>query len=306
MRTFLSAAAVAAAALGLSACGVFYDYDKLRALDPPPGKYQGALTREYTSFALFEEDEMYDHPDAAHFARKAERVAAGEAVAPERLADWRLPEAERPRLANARARLVEVLAAGAPGLEPEAAATALARFDCWVEQQEENWQWDDIAKCRDGFYAALTRLEADLVLPFGGVRGAPRPGLKPTAAMATVPGPNPDSRAFTLFFDFDSDRVAGESLLAIRNVVEAARGGSEVTVVLAGYADRAGPLPYNQGLSLRRAQAVKTALIQAGVPAGAITVTAFGESRPRVVTPDGVRERRNRRVEIVIADSPTL
>nr|MDP9415782.1 flagellar motor protein MotB [Pseudomonadota bacterium] len=35
-----------------------------------------------------------------------------------------------------------------------------------------------------------------------------------------------------------------------------------------------------------------------GVPDGAITTEAFGESRPLVETADGVREPQNRRVEI--------
>jgi outer membrane protein OmpA-like peptidoglycan-associated protein len=53
-------------------------------------------------------------------------------------------------------------------------------------------------------------------------------------------------------------------------------------------------------LSLRRANAVKGALVQNGVPATAISVVGKGESQPLVQTADGVREPQNRRVEIVI------
>ena len=53
-------------------------------------------------------------------------------------------------------------------------------------------------------------------------------------------------------------------------------------------------------LSLRRANAVKDALVRDGVPAQAITVIGRARAscwcRPR----DGVREPQNRRVEIVI------
>ena len=53
-------------------------------------------------------------------------------------------------------------------------------------------------------------------------------------------------------------------------------------------------------LSLRRANAVKDALVREGVPATGIAVIGRGESQPLVQTADGVREPQNRRVEIVI------
>jgi hypothetical protein len=52
-------------------------------------------------------------------------------------------------------------------------------------------------------------------------------------------------------------------------------------------------------LSLRRANAVKDALVRDGVPAQAITVIGKSESQRLVPTGDGVRELQNRRVEIV-------
>jgi outer membrane protein OmpA-like peptidoglycan-associated protein len=52
-------------------------------------------------------------------------------------------------------------------------------------------------------------------------------------------------------------------------------------------------------LSQRRADAVKAELVKLGIPASEITTVAKGESDPLVPTADGVREPRNRRVEIV-------
>ena len=73
-----------------------------------------------------------------------------------------------------------------------------------------------------------------------------------------------------------------------------------------GHADRAGPDPYNRSLSLRRAEIVGQELIELGIDPGRITITAYGESRPRVTTPDGMREPRNRRVEILIGPAAPL
>ncbi len=68
--------------------------------------------------------------------------------------------------------------------------------------------------------------------------------------------------------------------------------------MLGGHADRSGSADYNVGLSQRRADAVKAYLGGRGVPDGAMSTEAFGESRPLVETADGVREPQNRRVEI--------
>jgi outer membrane protein OmpA-like peptidoglycan-associated protein len=53
-------------------------------------------------------------------------------------------------------------------------------------------------------------------------------------------------------------------------------------------------------LSLRRANAVKNALVREGIPPDQIAVVGRGESQNLVPTQDGVREAQNRRVEIVL------
>jgi outer membrane protein OmpA-like peptidoglycan-associated protein len=67
-----------------------------------------------------------------------------------------------------------------------------------------------------------------------------------------------------------------------------------------GYTDRSGSDQYNQGLSVRRANAVAAELLRRGVPRNEIATRGFGESNPLVPTADGVREPQNRRVEIIL------
>lgn len=67
---------------------------------------------------------------------------------------------------------------------------------------------------------------------------------------------------------------------------------------VAGHADTSGSTEFNQKLSEQRARNVADLLNGAGVPADLMTVQAFGETRPAVNTPDGVREPLNRRVEV--------
>jgi OmpA-OmpF porin, OOP family len=75
--------------------------------------------------------------------------------------------------------------------------------------------------------------------------------------------------------------------------------------VIAGHADRSGTDAYNLALSEQRAQNVARALAARGVPASALDVQGFGESRPRIPTADGVREPQNRRVEITFGEAPS-
>jgi hypothetical protein len=76
------------------------------------------------------------------------------------------------------------------------------------------------------------------------------------------------------------------------------RNGAGITAT--GHTDTSGGDAYNMALSLRRANIVKDALVQAGVPAGAINAVGVGKAGLLVPTPDGVREPQNRRVEIQV------
>jgi len=71
------------------------------------------------------------------------------------------------------------------------------------------------------------------------------------------------------------------------------------TVLLGGHADQSGSNRYNVGLSQRRNASTRAYLESRGIDGGVISSEAFGESRPRVDTADGVREPQNRRVEVM-------
>jgi outer membrane protein OmpA-like peptidoglycan-associated protein len=108
----------------------------------------------------------------------------------------------------------------------------------------------------------------------------------------------PDGQPFRIFFDWskpeltrDAEAILGEAVAAYQRVKPA-------RVEVAGHSDRSGPVGVNIAASRKRANAAKAFLVAHGVPEAAISVAAFGESRPIVPTADGVREMQNRRVEI--------
>jgi outer membrane protein OmpA-like peptidoglycan-associated protein len=71
-------------------------------------------------------------------------------------------------------------------------------------------------------------------------------------------------------------------------------------VVVEGHSDATGTLEYNQELSLRRAEAVRDALVRLGVDRGRIVVIGQGSSQPVASndTPEG--RAHNRRVVLLV------
>jgi outer membrane protein OmpA-like peptidoglycan-associated protein len=67
-----------------------------------------------------------------------------------------------------------------------------------------------------------------------------------------------------------------------------------------GHADRSGSPAQNVKLSLARAQTAREELRRAGLLVAPARVGAFGEERLRNETADGVAERSNRRVEVMV------
>ncbi|TNE37910.1 MAG: OmpA family protein, partial [Sphingomonadales bacterium] len=103
---------------------------------------------------------------------------------------------------------------------------------------------------------------------------------------------------YIVFFDFDSSDITPDAATILDNAVSAYGNCGNAQVMLAGHADRSGGAKYNIGLSERRNTSVKAYLVSKGISDGVISTEAFGESKPRVETADGVREPQNRRVEI--------
>ncbi len=123
--------------------------------------------------------------------------------------------------------------------------------------------------------------------------GAPEPAAAPAPPPVVAP-------SFMVFFDWDRSTLSAQALNTIKQAADAFKSKGNARITATGHTDRSGPESYNMALSLRRANAVKDALVRDGVPATAISVVGKGESDPLVPTADGVREPQNRRVVIVI------
>lgn len=260
--------------------GTTHYLDELKATSPSGPAFSQALSREYYAFAQSEKDQ-YDWMSSWHFAKKGLDASHGTAVLPEELSDWSFDDKQAAAdLAAARVRLVKALDGNAPSRLPALTATAQVKFDCWVEQQDEGWQTDDIAACRKDFLAAMDAIEAS---------------AKPAPQPAAV---KPATDRFQIFFDFNQSKLTPEAAKIVQEVAKAARAANYPKLTVIGYTDAAGGSDFNMRLSLRRAESVRKALIAAGVPADRLSAEGRGKTDPLVPTKDGVREPQNRRVSV--------
>lgn len=113
-------------------------------------------------------------------------------------------------------------------------------------------------------------------------------------------GMPPAPEHFTLYFKFESEELTDESRRMLQDVLQAVKARPVPDVVAVGHTDTTGQPRANVQLGLRRAVAVRTLLVSAGLTRKAIEVTSHGEAELLVKTSDGVFEPRNRRVEITV------
>jgi OOP family OmpA-OmpF porin len=265
------AALAAAALLAVSACAEFGGYGyktaEVEASSLQASAFNRNLYRDYLDLADSERAE-YDWKDAHYFAGKALAAAQDEEVGPESIYERRLPAGSVAELRGARNRLVDALDRGAAVKAPDPAAAAQASFDCWLQEQEESHQPDDIAACRETFELAMAQVDEAL-------------------------GP-----LYTVYFDFDSAKLTGDTKQVLKQVAEAAKASKGAAFLISGHADRAGSEAYNLALSERRVSAIRRLLVSAGVKAEQIGTAEYGETAPAVHTLDATPEAQNRRVEI--------
>ena len=94
--------------------------------------------------------------------------------------------------------------------------------------------------------------------------------------------------------------IDAKSKAVLDTAAQGILAGPAVQIEIGGHTDSTGPAAQNQALSLQRAQAVRTYLIQKGVPAARLTAVGYGATKPIAdnATPEG--RARNRRIEFTV------
>lgn len=287
--TIKSVLAVGAMLL-LTACGT--QLERAEMVSASGNAFDNALNAKYMALSRAEYAEG-DYADSDFFAERAMAAAAGKSPAPQEVAERKMPDNETGLvLAAARNDLVTLFDAGAKERVPELAAAAQAAYECWLQEQEENYQPKDIQACRDEFDALIPAIQNALAPKKPMEKPMEKPMAKPKPAKGAL---------FKLYFANDSTTIddAGRDIIA--KAVEHAKNFKPVRVVVSGYTDTTGSEKYNQALSEKRARVVAAALALRGIPDSQMKSRGYGERYLDVRTADGVAEAKNRRVEISVA-----
>ena len=249
---------------------------RAQGMQPAPGvsEFSADLGKHYQNFAtslLTKEGQM---ADADYFSRKSQAAYAGKNVPPENVSNWAIatpleaPVGYDVVFNDTRRRLIGYLDANRAS-NPESAAHAQVLFDCWLEHTE----WQISIGFNDNCHARLMEI-------LGGT----------VASVSTA----------NVYFEFNVSTLSPAAVQIVQQVANTAKGEPDTHVLLVGKADLAGTDAYNMGLSHRRADSVRAELNKDGISSTRIDERWVGESQPPVPTPNGVREPRNRVVEVTI------
>jgi OOP family OmpA-OmpF porin len=103
-------------------------------------------------------------------------------------------------------------------------------------------------------------------------------------------------------FDFDKSTLRPEAITILNEAAALLKTNERVVVEVAGHTDSVGSEQYNQGLSERRANAVRDYLTSQGITATRLSARGYGELQPVATNDTDEGRQANRRVELIVLD----
>jgi outer membrane protein OmpA-like peptidoglycan-associated protein len=105
-----------------------------------------------------------------------------------------------------------------------------------------------------------------------------------------------------VLFDFDRYELKPGAERTVERIARFLNEYPERQVLVEGFTDSVGSREYNMGLSERRANAVRTALVEREVDPGRIRIRGYGPDYPVASNDSESGRQLNRRVEVIISD----
>jgi OOP family OmpA-OmpF porin len=130
---------------------------------------------------------------------------------------------------------------------------------------------------------------------------APAPVAKapePVKQEEPAPVAAPDYNFNNIQFEFNSGILKTDAYPILDKAAAEMKKDASVKFLLGGHSSAEGTDEHNMSLSVERANAVKTYLVNTGVNADILTVKGYGETKPVTTNKDEAGRALNRRVEI--------
>jgi peptidoglycan-associated lipoprotein len=115
-----------------------------------------------------------------------------------------------------------------------------------------------------------------------------------------VAAPQPGAIHADLYFEVGRKGLSDEARKELQEDAALLKGDENLGVLIQGYTDQQGSAGYNLTLGFKRAEAVKTELVRAGVAEHQIKVVSLGKDGALCIDSSDVCRRMNRRVHLEI------
>jgi len=190
------------------------------------------------------------------------------------------------------------------------AQTAQTTVDNWRATDGTVWKNGTNEYCwRDNPWTPATGVQgcdgvpAPAPAPAPAAAPAPAPAAAPTPAPVAAPvAPATEKVSFAAdaFFDFDKAVLKPEGKAKLDDLADKVKGITLEVIIAVGHTDSVGTDGYNQKLSEKRSEAVKSYLVGKGIEASRVYVEGKGEKQPVADNKSADGRAKNRRVEIEV------
>jgi OOP family OmpA-OmpF porin len=218
---------------------------------------------------------------------------------------------------NKVAMIVATVAVVAPmSVFAQPATTAPGRIDNWRNVDGNVWKNGTRELCwRDNFWTPATAVaDCDGALkpvvaaapapvapaPVAPAPVAPAPAPAPAAPIAPVPSSEKVTYAADAFFDFNKADLKQEAKSKLDDLVSKTKEINLEVIIAVGHTDSIGGDAYNDKLSVKRAESIKTYLTSKGVEANRVYTEGKGKKQPVADNKTAEGRAKNRRVEIEV------
>ena len=218
---------------------------------------------------------------------------------------------------NKVAMIVATVAALAPmsSVFAQPATTAPGRIDNWRNVDGNVWKngtrelcWRDnfwtpataVADCDGALKPVVAPPPAPVAPPAPEPVAPPAPAPAPVAPIAPVPSSEKVTYAADAFFDFNKADLKPEAKAKLDDLVSKTKEINLEVIIAVGHTDAIGGDAYNDKLSVKRAESIKTYLTSKGVEANRVYTEGKGKKQPVADNKTAEGRAKNRRVEIEV------